>query len=181
MSSARILHALVRAAADVTGGLEAWLLATRAGGLEVVAALRDGADDLTGRSFPSDRGSAGMAASLGQPMARRLRADDPLLAAGVLSVLGRPVATLLSVPCDDGQEVRGVLEVVDKYEGGFTVDDVEVATVLAGVAAIAIAEQEPSPPPPTPAELHAALQLAADKDPSRYAAVATAVAALLTA
>lgn len=180
MSQARLLLAILRAAADLTGSLDGWLLARGSGGLEVVAAVGDAGERLAGRVFGPSDGSAGYAASMGQPMARQLRPGDPMLAAGALASLGRPARSVLSVPCDDGGEIRGVVELVDRYDGAFTVDDIEVATMLAAVAAVALADRAAAPPPPpSPDDLVARLRALREADPGRYGEVAAAMAVLL--
>jgi hypothetical protein len=74
----------------------------------------------------------------------------------------------------------GALEVVDKAGGGrFTFDDVELVTLLAGIAAAALTTSAPALIAPRPTELAGDLQRLAETDAVRYAAVATAVNALL--
>ena len=81
---------------------------------------------------------------------------------------------MLAVPCLADEDVVGVLVLVDRAGGGaFTFDDVEVGSVLGGVAAAALADERPSaPPPPTPAELGRRLERLAADDPERYTRVA---------
>jgi GAF domain-containing protein len=180
MSSPRLLLAILRAAADLTGALDGWLLARGPAGLDVVAGVGEAGERLAGRTFGHSDGSAGYAASMGQPMARQLRPGDPMLGAGALAWIGRPARSVLSVPCDDGGEIRGVVELIDRYDGRFTVDDIEVATMLAAVAAVALGDRAPAAAaPPSPDDLMARLQLLRDADPGRYGEVAAAMAILL--
>ena len=74
----------------------------------------------------------------------------------------------------------GALELIDK-EGTsrFTFDDVEIVTLLAGIAAAALAAAAPATVLPSPSELAADLQRLATADVRRYAAVAGALTALL--
>ena len=68
---------------------------------------------------------------------------------------------------------------VDKAGGGFSIDDIELATLLAGIAGAALADGAPVAAPPDPAELGAALAALARSEPLRYAAVARVLSVLL--
>jgi GAF domain-containing protein len=85
------------------------------------------------------------------------------------------------VPCADDDSVAGALEVVDKTGGGrFSLDDVELATLLGGIAAAALVPSMGTGSAVlTPTELGRGLQRLATSEPTRYAALATAVGALL--
>ena len=74
----------------------------------------------------------------------------------------------------------GALELIDKSDGGrFTIDDLELATLLGGIAGAALSEDGPTEAPPAPAELAGGLTRLASTDPARYAAVAAVLATLL--
>ena len=74
-----------------------------------------------------------------------------------------------------------MLEIIDKVDGAmFTFDDVELATLLAGVAGVAIRTIGASPPPaPDPDEIAGELRRLAAADPRRYAVVARLIDALI--
>lgn len=176
-----VLQALVESAVSGTGGSDGWLLALRGSRLVVVGAAGPLAGSLMTTAVPADSGTAGFVVGSGQPIALAPRADDPRATSGMASALGRRPASVLCVPCDADDGIQGVLEVVDKYGGGmFTFDDIELATLLAGVAGVALrtfASAEARAP--DPAELAGELRRLADNDPTRYAAVATILASLV--
>ena len=180
-----VLHAVLRAAADVTAAGAGWLLAhDRAGDALEVAAVHSSATDaaaVLGATVPATAGTAGYVVASGQPLALSGAADDPRLAEGVPALLGRRPTTVLSVACEVGDDVVGVLELVDKAGGGsFSFDDVELATLLAGIGGVALTARGTAPAPvASPAELAADLQRLADADPTGYAAVASTLSALL--
>jgi len=176
-----VLHALVRAVTDVTGASAGWLLARAGDELEVVAAQGSEAAAVLGARVTAGAGTAGYVVASGQPLALSGAADDPRLAEGVPALMGRQPATVLCVACEVGDDVVGALEVIDKAGGGaFSFDDVELATLLAGIAGTALVARGASVPDvPAPAELAAGLHRLADADPPQYAAVAAALDALL--
>jgi sigma-B regulation protein RsbU (phosphoserine phosphatase) len=186
MSAARATHpvlaALTEAAVGATGAAQGWLLAVDGEVLRVEAVAGQGAPaGVAGATVPAGGGSAGYVAASGQPMALVVRDDDPRFAEGVAALVGRRPTSLLSVPAVTADGVVGVLELVDKVGGGnFSFDDVELASMLAVIAGVALvhAEDSASSVPP-PSELGCALERLAANDPTRYASVGTAVAALL--
>jgi GAF domain-containing protein len=174
-----VLRALVDGARTATGGADAWLVARRDGHLEIVAAAGPVGTTLQGARVASDEGTAGFVVSYGQPMAIALRGDDPRATSGLAVLLGRAPATVLSVPCEADDGIVGALEVVDKADGArFTFEDVELVTLLAGVASAALQAVAP-PRVPQPDELAHALHRLADADPSRYQTVAALLRALV--
>jgi hypothetical protein len=116
----------------------------------------------------------------GQPMAMAVREGDARLSEGVLARLPERPSSVLCVPCTAGDNVVGVLELVDKAGGGtFSFDDVEIATLLAGVAAAAMEGEEGDVGVRSPDEFAAELRTLAASDPAGYARVATLVDAIL--
>jgi hypothetical protein len=88
--------------------------------------------------------------------------------------------SLLSVPCTDGRDgTNGALELAGQRGGAFTVDDIELASLLADVAGAALADTAPDRRPVEPDVLAAELRRAAETDPRRYALAAATVQALL--
>jgi len=179
--TANVLRTVVQAAVDVTGAAAGWVLTVAGDRAEVGAAAGAGAEALVGTRVDVGTGSAGFVLSSGQPLAVAPRPDDPLAAEGLPAALGRRATSILSVPCSDDDGVLGALELVDKAGGvPFSFDDVELATLLAGIAAAALAEGGGSPPRvPEPGQLAGELARLAATDRTRYAAVAVAVAALI--
>jgi hypothetical protein len=74
----------------------------------------------------------------------------------------------------------GALELVDKRAGGsFTYDDLELATLLAGIAGAALVAEQGAHPVPSPAELGGELEQLLAIDDRRYRAVAAVVSGLI--
>ncbi|MFN0090183.1 MAG: hypothetical protein ACKVWR_07945, partial [Acidimicrobiales bacterium] len=126
-------------------------------------------------------GSAGFALAAGHPAARRLREGDVGERAAALGAFAPRALSVLAAPCSDNEGVRGVIEVVDKAGGEpFGIDDIELISVLGGIAASALAEAAgPSPAAATPDQLAAGVAWLAARDPQAYQGVAAVVAALL--
>jgi len=181
MSADPVLQAVLRSAADATTATHGWIVAVDGDELEVVAAFGPLADSLLGSSVSAGAGNAGFVVSSGQPVAMRPRPDDPQPAEGVPGLLPDRPASILCVPCQGDDAVQGALEVVDK-EGGvpFSFDDVELVTLLAGIAGAAIEHRsELGGEVPSPNELASDLQRLASADPVRYASVASVMGSLL--
>lgn len=178
-----MLHAIVKAAVDVTAASGGWLLARDGGRLTVRAAAGVEIDTapLTGVSIDEGSGTSGFVIASGQPLALSARADDPRLAEGIAAHLGRRPSTVLCVACEAGDNVVGALELIDKAGGAaFSFDDVELATLLASIGAVALAAtRTETVSVATPAALGHDLARLADIDPARYELVAAAVGALL--
>ena len=72
-------------------------------------------------------------------MAIAPRGADPRLSEGLGARLGRMPASLLCVPCHHEDAIVGALELVDKAGGApFSIDDVELVTLLGGIAGAAL-------------------------------------------
>lgn len=176
-----VLQVIVTSAVEATAAAEGWLVAVRDDHLEVVAAAGARADDVMGMTVPVAFGTAGFVVASGQPLAVAPRGDDPRFAEGVAAMLGRVPTNVLTVPCSTDDGVLGALELVDKAGGGnFSFDDVEIATLLAGIAGVALSESVVVVPAPLdPIRLGNELRQLAALDPERYAALAQAITALL--
>jgi GAF domain-containing protein len=132
----RGLEVALRSATAATGAEAGWVAWRVGAELEVCAYAGpdDPADWLGARYSAADAGTAGMTLSTGQPMAVRPRTGDPLVEQGPMSRLGRTPACYVSVPCIDGAEPVGVLEVVDPHDRlSFDFDDVELLSLLADI------------------------------------------------
>lgn len=176
-----VLAAVAQAAVGATGASAGWLLRVDVDALRVVASAGDGARPALSATFASGSGSAGFVAASGQPLAVSPRGDDPRFGEGIAGMLGRRPTSILAVPCLTADMLVGVLEMVDKTGGGgFSFDDIELVTLLAGIAAVAMTTTvDRRPELPGPAELAGELDRLATSEPARYAAVALAVAAML--
>ncbi|MEZ5144608.1 MAG: GAF domain-containing protein [Acidimicrobiales bacterium] len=174
-----VLQSVVASAGGVTAAAHGWILVPTSAGLEVAAATD--AAGLVGQVVPAEGSTAGYVVASGQPVAMVPRPGDPAASAGVPAVLGLQPVSVLCVPCVHDDGVVAVLELVDKAGGGsFTFDDVELATVLAGIAGAAVASGTGASPVPTPDQLAAELRGLADADPVAYGAVARAIEAILS-
>jgi signal transduction protein with GAF and PtsI domain len=173
-----VVRAVLDAAVDSTGASAGWVLAVAGSRLHAVAVAGIGGDALVGAHVALGAGTAGYVASSGNPLALSGASGDARLADGFVALTGLKPASVLCVPCLGGTDVAGVIELVADTDGAFGFDDVEVATVLARVAAAALASGRRSAPP-QPAALATRLEHLARADPARYAGVAAAVDALL--
>jgi len=172
-----VVRAVLDAAVDSTGASAGWVLAVAGSRLQSVAVAGIG-DALVGAHVALGAGTAGYVATSGNPLALSGASGDARLADGFVALTGLQPASVLCVPCLGGADVAGVIELVADTDGVFGFDDVEVATVLARVAAAALAAGHRTAPP-QPAALGARLEQLARADPARYAGVAAAVDALL--
>lgn len=173
-----VLMAITRAAVNATGATVGWLAALDGDALRVVAAA--GADvpvDLVDARIEAG-GAAALVLASGQPMAVVPRSNDTQFSRGVPAAIGVVPTSVLCVPCGE-DEVLGALEVIDKNGGGsFSFDDIEIATLLAGIAGAALASDATARSVATPRELASRLEVIATHDPARYAAIATVLDAL---
>jgi GAF domain-containing protein len=178
-----VLQAIMHAAVDATDADQGWLLAREGARLRVVSAAGGEPGRVLDASLPDDEGTAGFVVSSAQPMALAGEGNDNRFGEGVLALVGHRPTSVLSVPCDVGDAVLGVLELVDKAGGAsFSFDDIELTTILASVAGAALQGGVGElVTPPTPAELAGDLRRLARIDPLRYAAIASVISALLSA
>lgn len=178
-----VLAAIAKAAADVTCAAAGWVVGVDGDRLVVRAVAGDAPGSLVGTEVPAGSGAAGYVVASGQPLALASRAGDPRAAEGLAAALGRPPGSVLCVPCETEEGVVGALELVDRAGGGsFSFDDVELATLLAGIAGVAMVSDGDShdhPVAPSPSELADGLARLAADDPARYPAVAGVVASLV--
>ncbi len=175
-----VLHAVLRSAVDATGAAHGWLLVTEGDELVVRATTESDPAVLAAR-VPATSGFAGYVVSSGQPLAMSPRRGDERSAQGVAAVLGIRPSSVLAVPCGTDEAVTGVLELVDKVAGGpFTFDDVELVTLIAGIAGEALAAGRDAPVEVrSPQRLGDDLLRLSATDPARYATVAAFLGALL--
>lgn len=173
-----VVQAVVDSAVAATAASAGWVMVLRGDRLSVVAAL--GAGDLIGTDVPADAGTAGFVVNSGQPMAMAVREGDARLSEGALALLAQRPSSVLCVPCTAADTVLGVLELVDKAgDTSFSFDDVELTSLLAGIAAAALEADEGDVAVRSPEELGAELRRLATADPSAYAQVATLIEAIL--
>jgi GAF domain-containing protein len=175
-----VLQAIVTAALDATGATVGWVVALEGDTLRAVGAAGDNAGRLLGARMPAATGTAGYVVSSGQPIALAPRGNDARLADGLGAHMGRHPTSVLCVPCLGDDVVFGALELIDKAGGAsFTFDDVEVVTLLAGIAGVALGEAVAEVPSRPPAEFAAELAHVASSDPVAYARLSAVLEALL--
>jgi GAF domain-containing protein len=163
---------------DLTAATAGWAMALRGDRLVVVGAV--GASELMDVDVAADSGTAGFVVTSGQPVAMAARSDDARLHEGVFGLLAERPTSVLCVPCSTADTVVGVLELVDKAGGAtFSFDDVELATLLAGIAASAMEAGGAETSVRSPEELGGELRRLAAADPAQYALVASLVEAIL--
>ena len=178
-----LLQAIITSAVDATAAGAGWLAAVVDDELAVVAAASVEptlVDRVLWRRAPLGTGAASMVVQSGQPIALR-SAGATVIDTWAAELLGRDPDAIVCVPCHDDDQAIGALQLVDKVGGGpFTFDDVEIATLLGPIAGAALAEGAGAAARlASPAQLGSELGRLADADPTRYAAVAQAVAALV--
>lgn len=175
-----VLQALLGSALQTTGSVVGFLLRRDGDTLTIVATAGERVDHLRGSVLQGDGGVAAYVLVSGQPLALTVRPGDPRLREGVMALLDEAPSAVLAVPCSSDDDAVGALLLLDKASGQFTFDDVELATLLAGIAGVAMAQAGPGGVQvPDPTELAGDLERLARADPPRYGRIATIVEALL--
>jgi signal transduction protein with GAF and PtsI domain len=136
--------ALLRTIVDATVGIFAAeaasiaLLDEASGNLRFVVAAGAQGQPVVGMTIGPTQGIAGYVFSTGESIAMADPAQDPRFGRNVADQTGYVPRSLLAVPLEDGARTLGVLEVIDKRGGPFTIQDIETATLFARQAATAI-------------------------------------------
>jgi signal transduction histidine kinase len=105
--------------------------------LEFRVAIGGSGASIVGLRIPSGKGLVGEVATTGQPVIVNDVKNDPRWA-GELSKGTFKTNNVLAVPLITQDRVIGVLEVLNKRDGGFSPDEVSLLTTFAGQAAVAI-------------------------------------------
>jgi GAF domain-containing protein len=106
--------------------------------LTFVVAAGPAAGEVVGLAIDAATGIAGYAFSSGQPLAVTDVSADPRFDRTVAEATGYVPGTLLAVPLADAAGVLGVLEVLDRRDGSFTMRDLDVAAAFASQATAAV-------------------------------------------
>lgn len=172
-------QALVDAAVAMTDALSGWLLADEAAGLRIMATAGEARSNFEIGTIVAPQGAKAFVLASGQPTALLPQAGD-VANANAGGASGTP-GSVLAVPCGD-EEVVGVLEVSGRADGGvFGFDDIEALAGLAHVAAAALVEQhDVAVEVASPTQLAAEIEALAQRNPARYAKLATVIEALLS-
>jgi GAF domain-containing protein len=108
------------------------------GRLVFTAAAGPAAGDIVGMSIEPATGIAGYVFTTGQPLAVADVTADPRFERSVAEASGYVPSSLLAVPVNDESGAVGVLEALDRRGGSFSLRDLDVATSLAGIAAVTL-------------------------------------------
>jgi GAF domain-containing protein len=140
-SHTQLLELIVQIAARVINAQTASLLLLDDDQQELIftVAFPHLVTDLQGVRVPLGQGVAGLVAMTGQPMAIANARDDPRHAATIAEQTGYLPASLLCVPLQFGDDIVGVLELMDKQGAdAFDSADMETLGLFAQLAAVAI-------------------------------------------
>jgi GAF domain-containing protein len=107
--------------------------------LEFRVAAGTGADATVGLKIPADRGIAGWAVVAGQPIAIDDVQQDPRFASDVAASTGYVPHSIMAMPLESERRTFGVIEVLDRRQGGGTgADDMELLALFARQATLAV-------------------------------------------
>ncbi len=106
--------------------------------LEFVVAAGAQGQPVVGLTIPADQGIAGHAFTSGEPIAIAESLQDTRFTPNVSAGTGYTPRSILAVPMRSEQRTTGVLEILDKRDGTFSLRDIELASVFADQAAVAI-------------------------------------------
>jgi GAF domain-containing protein len=143
VSHAQLLRMIVDTAAQVINARSAalFILDEEAQELIFEVALGPKAAEVQHHRVPIGHGIAGLVALSGQPMAVSDASNDPRQAADIARSVGYLPESILCVPLFYGDEVIGVLELLDKQDApSFDAVDIETLGLFANQAAVAIAQ-----------------------------------------
>jgi GAF domain-containing protein len=99
--------------------------------LVFAAAAGPAAGDVVGLAIDASAGIAGYAFSTGQPLALADAAADPRFDRSVAEATGYVPRSILATPLTDDAGTVGVLEVLDRRGGSFTLRDLDIAAAIA--------------------------------------------------
>lgn len=133
----KLLHGIVRAAAELIDAETAGILLMRGDELRFVAAGQF-ADQLFDIPVPIDSSIAGASFSSGEPVIVPDVQQDHRYFAVVEQRIGYKARSLLAVPLQFKERRIGVLEAENKCDDQFTSEDVDILVALAAQAAVAI-------------------------------------------
>ena len=141
VAQSRLLEMIVATAAHVIKAQAASLFLVDKSRQELVFEVALGAKAEAVKKFrvPLGHGIAGLVAVTGQPMAVSAEDADTRVGADIARSIGYTPKSVLCVPLSYGDEVIGVLELLDKQDSpGFSVSDMESLSLFADQAAVAI-------------------------------------------
>ena len=114
------------------------LLDEDAGDLIIHVATGESGEQVAQQRVPAGKGIAGWVLEQGEAAVVENPKDDPRFFPGMDEATGFETRNILALPLKVRERTVGVVEVINKHEGGFTDTDRELAAALANQAAIAI-------------------------------------------
>ena len=136
--SDELLQLIMQATTELTDAATSSLLLLDDDTNELVFKVSTADPELVGRRMPADQGIAGTSLKTAEPVVVDDAAKDERFYAGVDEKVGTDTKNLIAVPLMLRGDAIGVLEAVNSRERPFTPDDVEIASALAALAAVAI-------------------------------------------
>jgi GAF domain-containing protein len=106
--------------------------------LEIAVATGAPAAEVMRQRIPAGTGIAGWVVEHGEPAIVDDPGSDPRFYGGIDEQSGFQTKNVLAVPLRTKEKVIGVVEIINKRDGGFSQDDVRVASALADQAGTAI-------------------------------------------
>ena len=140
-----LLQSIVDAAARIFGAAAASIALVDESQQKLVFKVASGAgrEQVVGVSIPLDQGLAGYVAMTGQPISVRDVRQDARFNQGFASSTGYVPASILATPLLVGEQVIGVMEVLDKLDApSFGMQDMDLLGLFARQAAIAIHQSQ---------------------------------------
>ncbi|MGH3103546.1 MAG: GAF domain-containing protein [Gaiellaceae bacterium] len=115
-----------------------FLLDEEADELVFEAVAGEGSDTLVGKRLPSSTGIAGWVLVTRQPLVLEDVGSDPRFARDAAESTGYVPKGLMAVPLLHDEHALGVLQVLDRESGRFTLAEMDLLGLFAGQAAIAL-------------------------------------------
>jgi GAF domain-containing protein len=136
-----LLKSIVEAAGKIFNAAAASILLVNEQEQVLIFKVAYGASnqDLVGVKFPMDKGIAGYVAMTGQPLSISNARQDPRFNQDFAKSTGYVPSSILATPLLAGDQVIGVMEVLDKINSAsFGMQDMDLLAIFAKQAAIAI-------------------------------------------
>jgi GAF domain-containing protein len=135
-----LLAQIMASATELTGAETSSLLLLdeEAGELTVEVATGAPGEAVVREHVPAGQGIAGWVVEHGEAAVVDDPKSDPRFYGGIDEKTGFETRSILAVPMTTKERTIGVIEVINKREGGFDERDTKVATALASQAAVAL-------------------------------------------
>jgi GAF domain-containing protein len=106
--------------------------------LTIEIATQESDEEVVKQRVPAGVGIAGWVVEHGQPLLIEDAREDPRFYGGIDEKTGFETRNMIELPLRTKERTVGVVEIINKREGGFDESDVALATALANQAATAI-------------------------------------------